>query len=209
MCKLPLRYKLLLLLFFFPMALAGCSTKAKYEDARASVHLINVNGGNGSGVMIAPFLMLTAAHVVGDGTNVTVGPKNLPAKLLHKDEKADIALLHVAIACPCAGFAVPPKPDDAVVIIGYPVNEYVKVQMVTEGLVQGLIGNRLAMSAPAAGGNSGGGVFVFQDGEWRLAGILVEVAGWCMGFGNCYPMPHLSRAVDTETMVAFLEEAGA
>jgi hypothetical protein len=188
----------------FLLALGGCASHS-YDDPRATVHIIQVGEGNGSGVMIAPFLMLTAAHVVGDMKNLTVGPKKLPAKLLYKDEANDIALLHVAIACPCAPLATPPAADVAVIVVGYPVNQQVGVQVVTEGLIQGVKGNRLAMTAPAAGGNSGGGVFVYQYGQWKLAGILVEVTGWCMGGFACFPMPHLSRAVSTEVMTRFLE----
>lgn len=207
MCKMPRYLKLLALIFCFPTILIGCADKPKYADPRASVHLIEVNGGTGSGVMVAPFLMLTAAHVAGDGQNITVGPKKLPAKLMHKDDKADIALLHVAIDCPCAPFAAPPAADEPVVVIGYPVNQHVHIQIATEGLIQGIWENRLQLTAAAAGGNSGGGVFVLQNGQWRLAGILVEVMGWCVGFGNCYPAMHLSRAVDTQTMLDFLAQA--
>jgi S1-C subfamily serine protease len=210
MVKLPLYLKAIIYLFCFPAILGACSApkveQGSYEQARASVHLVNVGGGNGSGVMVAPFLMLTAAHVVGDGKNITVGPKQYPAKLIHKDEKNDIALLHVAIVCPCAPFALPPKQDDTVLVVGYPVNHNIGIQIATEGRIQGLKENRLQLSAQAVGGNSGGGVFVMQGGEWRLAGILVEVAGWCMGFA-CYPVPHLSRAVDTQTMTDFMDRA--
>jgi S1-C subfamily serine protease len=209
MVKLPLYLKAIIYLFCFPAILGACSApkveQGSYEQARASVHLVNVGGGNGSGVMVAPFLMLTAAHVVGDGKNITVGPKQYPAKLVHKDEKNDIALLHVAIVCPCAPFALPPKQDDTVLVVGFPVNHNIGIQIATEGRIQGLKENRLQLSAQAVGGNSGGGVFVMQGGEWRLAGILVEVAGWCMGFA-CYPVPHLSRAVDTQTMTDFFQK---
>lgn len=183
----------------------GCTPK--YEFPRSTVHVIQVGEGNGSGVMIEQFLMLTAAHVVGNGKDVTVGPRKLPAKLLYIDRANDIALLHVAIACPCAPIATPPAVDDPVVIIGFPINQHVHVQMATEGLIQGRWDNRLTMSANAAGGNSGGGVFVYQEGQWKLAGILVEVAGWCMGGMMCFPVTHISRAVATETMTQFLRGA--
>lgn len=186
------------------LPLGGCATR--YEDPRATVHIIEVGEGNASGVMVAPFLMLTAAHVVGDMQNLTVGPKKLPAKLLYKDDANDIALLHVAMDCPCASIAAPPEADVPVLVIGYPIHQHVGVQVVTEGKTQGVNGNRLAMTAPAAGGNSGGGVFVYQFGEWKLAGILVEITGWCSGFA-CFPMPHLSRAVSTDVMTKFLEAA--
>ena len=176
---------------------------AQPEYPRDAVHLVEVNGGNGSGVMIGKFLMLTAAHVVGDGKGLTVGPKKLPAKLIAKDEKADIALLHVAVDCPCVELAdVPPK-DAKVLVIGFPVNNVVPNQIVTLGEVQGFVDNKLQLSAPAVGGNSGGGVFVLQNGRWKLAGILIQVAPWCMGFA-CFPVPHLSRAVDTTTMRQFV-----
>ena len=204
--KLPWWVRPLVFVMCLPSILLGCAN-TDYTNARASVYLINTaSGGNGSGVMIEPNLMLTAAHVAGDGTGLTVGPEKLPAKLLYVDKDNDIALLYVSLECPCVSLADPPKPDVPVVIIGFPINEHFHVQTVTEGLVQGRWENRLAMTAPASGGNSGGGVFVYQDGEWKLAGILVEVAGWCVGMA-CYPMAHLSRAVATETMVLFLRRA--
>lgn len=201
--KLPRWVKVLAFIFCLPSILLGCASP---NNPRDSVHLIEKGDGNGSGVMIRPFLMLTAAHVVGDGKDITVGPKKLPAKLIHKDEVADIALLHVAVACPCAPLADIPEVGDKVLVVGFPINADVHLQITTEGLTQGVWQNRLQLSAPAAGGNSGGGVFVYQDGEWKLAGILVQVAGWCMGFA-CFPMPHLSRAVDTRTMTSFVEQA--
>jgi len=187
------------------LLLSACAQAPEYP--RATVHLIEVNGGNGSGVMVAPFLMLTAAHVVGDGTGITVGPKKLPAKLLKKDEKDDIALLHVAVGCPCVPLADLPVADQKAVVIGYPINNHIHMQIATTGDVQGVWENRLQITVPAAGGNSGGGVFVLQEGQWRLAGILVQVGMWCMDFA-CFPVPHLSRAVDTETVKEFLASAG-
>jgi hypothetical protein len=176
------------------------------EYPRGAVHIVNVTGGNGSGVMIRKFLMLTAAHVVGDGAGITVGHKKLPAKLLHKDEKADIALLHVAVDCPCVDLAEVPAKDAKALLIGYPVNNHVHMQIATVGGIQGVLENRMQLTVPAVGGNSGGGVFVLQEGRWKLAGILVQIAGWCIDFA-CYPVPHLSIAVDTTTMRQFVDKA--
>lgn len=206
MIRLPRYVLYLAFVFCLPSILLGCASSST-ENIRSSVHLIEKDGGNGSGVMIQPFLMLTAAHVVGDGLNLTVGPNKLPAKLLYIDKDVDIALLHVAVDCPCAPLANPPEIGEKVLLVGFPIHEHIHLQIVTEGTVQGLWERKLMTTAPAAGGNSGGGVFVYQDGEWRLAGILIQVAGWCMGGFTCYPMPHLSRAVDTLTMTQFVDRA--
>lgn len=194
-----MRYLAILVLLLVP----ACSQP---EYPRQAVHLVEVPGGNGSGVMIDKFLMLTAAHVIGDGNNVTVGPKKYPAKLILKDEKLDIALLHVAIDCPCTPLADIPAMDDKVVVIGFPVNQHVGMQVMTEGRVQGILENRMQLAASVAGGNSGGGVFVVQHGEWKLAGIISQVVGWCIEF-SCYPAMHLSRAVDPITMRNFVARA--
>jgi S1-C subfamily serine protease len=200
----------LLSLALVAVVLLACSppagSGARYDGMRATVHLITVDNGSGSGVMIEDHLMLTAAHVVKGATTVKVGPKELPAKVLRVDEEADIALLSVPLKCPCAPIAKsPPAVDTDVVVIGFPLSHIVKRQIATEGQTQGVDGNRLYLNVSVAGGNSGGGVFTQRkDGSYELVGILVEMAGTCYNSFNCGPVAHLSRAVATVVMRKFI-----
>lgn len=191
--------------------LVSCHTFAADMTAlRQATHLVTVYSdegdelGSGSGVMIAPTLMLTAAHVASSGS-MTVGKTNAPAILVVAiDKELDLALVRVALGCPCVPVAeTAPAVDSPVIVVGYPVYPSLHEQIVTRGEVQGVTDHRLTMTAPVAAGNSGGGVFVLERGQWRLAGILVELTASCMGF-MCYPVYHLSRAVDTVTIQDFL-----
>jgi S1-C subfamily serine protease len=193
------------------VALLACSPPtgsgaARYDGMRATVHIIHVDNGSGSGVMIEDHLMLTAAHVVKGATTVKAGPKGLPAKVLRVDEEADIALLQVPLKCPCAPVAkTAPAVDTDVVVIGYPLSHIVKRQIATEGQTQGIDGNRLYLNVSVAGGNSGGGVFTQRkDGSYELVGILVEMVGTCYSAFSCGPVAHLSRAVETLLMRKFI-----
>ena len=180
---------------------------AAVVEPRDTVHVVIVYGqngeprGNGSGVMVAPGLMLTAAHVVDSG-RVGVGLSQAPAKVVKVSKILDLALLEVALACPCAPVASKaPKVDSPVAAIGYPSFNYAAVQMRTAGHIQGRVerDHRLMFSAPISGGNSGGGLF-FGD---TLVGIVVEVINGGNMFSSS-PIYHIARAVDTESLSVFV-----
>lgn len=139
-----------------------------------------------SGVVIQPGVVLTAQHcLAGDGSSLTIGGV-APRVLAQGDDRLDYALLQYpdAVApCPCAPVAErEAERDEAVDIVGFPLG--LGVQVLTTGHSQGVqdnphlpYGRRLVTTALVAGGNSGGGVFVFRNGEFMLVGLLVEMNG--------------------------------
>ena len=178
-----------------------------FSQIRAATHLLYVPDlGNGSGVMIAPGRMLTAAHVAAITEDYPLLLAGKPVKVLKIDKELDLALLEVEMSCPCVSVAEQmPKVDSTGYLVGYPLQRKGTPQFLTEGRIQGLNeeAHRIFTSADAAPGNSGGGLFVFNKDQWELVGILVEIEG----MGNIFmpSMVHfMSRSVDTESIKKFL-----
>lgn len=158
--------------------------------------------GSGSGVMIAPLLMLTAAHVANAGPVLAIDGDLAPVRVLRVDPKNDIALLMVAVNCPCATLATRPvRVDQPVTAVGFPYHHVLGAQIMTEGRVQGTAPTgQTIFTAPVARGNSGGGLFVLESGRYKLVGIVVGVIRDGMG-GS---VPHLATAMSLEQINAFL-----
>jgi V8-like Glu-specific endopeptidase len=154
-----------------------------------------------SGVMVAPTRMLTAAHCT-DGKMFVNGK---PARLLKKDEDDDVAILEVDAGCPCAPIAESaPVLDEPVIVVGYPLNHTIRVQVLTEGRAQGQEGRRLRTTAPIAPGNSGGGVFVQHAGRWELVGIAVSTVTLCDNNNVCQRHPDVSFAATIDAIKRIL-----
>jgi S1-C subfamily serine protease len=143
-----------------------------------------------SGVVLAPGLVLTAAHCVVANPEPALRPGGATGQVIARGEgKVDLALLKFPAAeapCPCVPLAYSEgRVDEAVYVVGYP---YGIAKVVTVGTAQGVheatvagafgmpqyLGRRLVITAAASPGNSGGGVFAFRNGEFQLVGILVE-----------------------------------
>lgn len=193
-------------------ALGACAAMQAVgvSHPRSASHIVHAaTGGQGSGTLIAPDTLVTAAHVVDGAETMTVGDVKLPATVARVDKENDIAVLNVpGLACPCVPLAAHDAAlDEAVVVIGFPANNIVGRQIVTRGTAQGNHGNRLVLEANVVPGNSGGGVFVFRDGHWQMVGVLVEVTCVPAGFFGCSLATYLSRAVSWAATTKFL--AGA
>lgn len=159
--------------------------------------------GSGSGVMIAPLLMLTAAHVANAGPALSIEGTKAPVRVLRVDPKADLALLMVAVNCPCASLAMnPPSVDQKVVAVGFPYNHVINAQILTEGRIQGsMVDGATVVTSPVARGNSGGGLFVREHGRYKLVGIVTSVVS--EGFGGS--VHHLVAGASLEQMKTFLD----
>lgn len=155
--------------------------KAMHE-ASQSVVLLESPEGVGSGVMIAPGRMLTSAHVItsGDLDDWKVWRNGVEHKVYEIEwvnEDVDVAVVGVILDCPCAEMIKgDPRPLQPTFTIGYPGNHVIPV--VTEGRWQGKDDKYIDLvTSSAAPGNSGGGLFVKQNGKPRLAGIVKQLTG--------------------------------
>jgi S1-C subfamily serine protease len=155
---------------------------------RVSVRKLDNAVGFGSGVVLAPGIVLTAQHVTFGGKLRIDDGKALSETIADAGGTRDIAILRfpkAEAACPCAYIAdYPAMLDEPVWVVGYPAGIG---QVVTIGTSQGTMdvtlytaygperfGERLVLTARVIGGNSGGGVFVLRGGMFQLVGIIVE-----------------------------------
>lgn len=206
---MSLKWTVLLLL------VAGCSGVPVDTVHRVELRVNGVPAGVSSGVMIAPKVMLTAAHVVSnqpENSTFFVGGK--PAKVLRADQGKDLALLMVELGCPCASLGETPTPNTEVVKIGFPKHSTIALQVVTYGRAQGVAGGEakglLLHTANMTHGDSGGGVFVRHLFGWRLVGItsqMVNGRGYSHFGPVGVPLAYLSLAVTAEAVKEFLNSA--
>ena len=172
---------------------------SEFNNIRQATHLVTGEFGTCSGVMVAEGHMLTAAHC--DQGILVVGVS--PAKVLKKDEDADLLLLKVDMGCPCVEIGEQPYVDDKVETIGFPLYGSIKLQILTEGRVQGILPDRskfYSMTSPIMFGNSGGGVF--KDG--KLVGIVSALFGDALGGMFPFVVPHLAVAVRADVIKDFV-----
>jgi S1-C subfamily serine protease len=188
------------------LLLAACAptVDVPVQEARWFVRALYTTTGTifCSTVILRPGLAVTAGHCVR-GESLAFLSAQSPAGILlaRGDDRLDYALLNFTgptAACPCVRLAErEAEVDERVYVIGFPLGI---AQVLTEGRSQGVVdnpsmpyGRRLVLTAQVAGGNSGGGVFVYRDGEFQLVGLLVEASG------------HLSFAIPLADLRPFIE----
>lgn len=150
-------------------------TEPEYLFARLapSVLMVRVDtslgGGQGSGVVVAPDLVATNAHVIEGATSVRVrsGDRDWPAVVIRSDSR-DIAILRVA----GLNRPVPRRRRVASLAVGervYSLGSPDGLELTfADGLVSRLGNGLIQTSAPISSGSSGGGLF---DSRGRLVGI--------------------------------------
>lgn len=193
--------KFLLAVLLSTFVVAACAPAAPdWSAPQSQVKLIKGLNGNCSGVVVAPGLVLTAKHCA-DLAFPTVDGK--VATIVREAPAADLLLLQVDVACPCAVMDTNAIVGERAIVVGYPFGDVLHyTQVTTEGIAWGVvqpggnvggIGEALVLTVPVGPGNSGGGVFVLHDGVWVFVGILVAGA------------ESTSLAVSLDTVKAFLK----
>lgn len=181
---MPAAWPLLLLLQVAPAAAAPPDPTAPQAIAESvprpqgSVllvrgHLGGIRVHQGSGVVVAPGLVATNAHVAKGALGLTVqqGSAVWPVVRVRIDRQRDVCLLTVpGLTVPPAELAPEPsEPGQAVVAIGYPSGQG---PVVSPGRLRGIWhygeGRLLQSDALTLPGSSGGGLF---DEEGRLLGL--------------------------------------
>jgi len=168
-----------------------------FTKPRQYVQLITDGQGTGSIIVIAPGLALTAAHVA-QFENLKVNGE--PIKVLKIDHNVDLALIQAKVDCPCAPIGVQPQIGDELVAVGFSNGE---MEFATKGQVQGWADGKIYSNTAIVFGNSGGGLFAFQDLQWKLVGVTVQVSGTNAGFMSI-PVFHMVRSVDINLIKDFI-----
>ena len=211
--SLVIRSLLSLLVFTVAyMSTTLVSTRLSYDIPRSYVHQVvgmssdSQQGPSGSAVVLAPGLMITAAHVV-DHPSFKFYINGKPVEVLKLDRDRDLALLKVDVGCPCAPLASDsPYMDEEVVAIGYPLGY---PQTLTEGRWQYFLQDGEVVSTTSiAFGNSGGGLFHFNwlSFKWELVGVTNQVPGANLGFCGI-PVFTITRSVPVESILYFIHHS--
>ena len=150
-----------------------------HPDGRGHNRPVPVPGqmlGTGSGVLIAPDLIVTNAHVVEDGQKFEIGPARDAGTVIAVDAGHDLALLR----CTTHGAPLPlliASPlflGEDIMAAGFPLIDVLGADLkVTTGNVSGLTGGggdiaRFQFSAPIGSGSSGGAII---DEFGNLVGV--------------------------------------
>lgn len=168
-----------------PPTLAGPRWEDTVAEVRSGVGLITVQTcgsvGTGTGFLVSPSLMMTAAHVVTDAASigVQVAGSNVSAAVLGLDEGLDVALIRLSAPVNGHPFDVatsPPSTGQDVDALGFPFGENFTS---TRGSISGLdrsgrteagpVSNLIQTDAAVNPGNSGGPL-ITVDG--RVVGVV-------------------------------------
>lgn len=132
--------------------------------------------GSGSGILIAPGIIVTNAHVIEDGSSFQLGRGRLPLTPIAVDQMHDLALLRGDVE----GVPLPLRSSspiwlgEAIMAAGYPLMDLLGADLkVSTGNVSGMTGShgdvtRFQFTAPIGSGSSGGAVI---DEYGNLIGV--------------------------------------
>lgn len=197
--------------------LTACSESVvatKYVDPIAVSYPITTQNGQRycSATKIAENRFLTAAHCT---TSLELFIEDKygeihPANLVKSYPLHDLAILSANIPGPWAVLLpVKPKLGEPVVVVGFPLGIG---PFVVEGLWNGEVlwpsddpNPRNVVSAPIAPGNSGGGVFVYHQGRWKLCAVAQAIPN----IGGFAPLPvfHIGLVSDYSVLKEIMDEA--
>ena len=154
-----------------------------HADPRESIYRLGGPTGTGTGVMVAPGFMVTAAHVVESGDMmVDTGRGVTDMEVIYADQFNDLAVLKVELDCPCATLAeAQPVITSAVMAVGFPIG--LPHRVFTMGFIQAVdtADGTILHTANTVGGMSGGGLF---NRAGRLVGLNQATSMDCSGWVN-------------------------
>ena len=181
-----------------------------YQAVRDVTYKINIGGGTCSAVAVSPTELLTAAHCINEvGQVVGVFDQEIDqdvfigtAIAVKDQEDVDLALLVLEEGKTFDVYASvasrEPLRDEIVVVVGYPLSIQ---EVLTVGRWQGYSDGQQLITAQATYGNSGGPMFIIQDGKFVLAGIASR--GVVLDYGM--PITYLVLFVTLDNIQAFLD----
>ncbi|RUM92189.1 MAG: hypothetical protein DSZ28_09730 [Thiothrix sp.] len=162
-----------LLLSSLPVATIASGCGQPNQSIRESI--VRIEGGNtiGSGVIIGPNRIITAAHVIKemDDVFVKINGKRIKASVASVQEKLDLALLltHTGNIKPLPLLNGSPQLKDDVWAMGYALGNDL---VATLGKYKGSYDKKLYTSASVNYGQSGGGLVTCNKGQHVLAGMI-------------------------------------
>lgn len=211
-----------MILLVFLLMLQSCVQQSVLHDDRALLWkdvavpsafvARTIDGGSGSGVVILRdadrVLVLTAAHVIGDGaaTVLIVQHNSLqPGIVVRVDRALDLAIVRTGPWDASVAHLVTNYDlhrigwGVRIVAYGHPLGEPQGV--LTDGRITATDDDGyLRYSAQTYYGNSGGGVFAQIDGHWTLISIAQRIA-----YDGHVAVSHIGRGVRPDLMLEFLK----
>lgn len=181
---------------------------------RSSVYISVGTSGSCSGAVVAKNRVLTAAHCFPPFPGDKLIINGLTAKVLKRDVNVDLMLLEVET--PDSGVPVAnktPAYDTRAYTVGFPLGDQVGQRVVTDGRIMSKypmskpydLTSYMLVTAPIIYGNSGGGVYAFVEGGWRLVGVVSGMQGTAIMGMYPFLVTHLTVVSHTETINKFLK----
>lgn len=177
-------------------------------DSIVRVANVSTGGGDGSGIVIAPNIVLTAAHVLEDSQIglVYIGSQYKEATIIGSDPYSDLALLMVGtenlqpIQISDRGLVS----NESVWAVGFPL---ALDQATTEGEFFRYRNGGLLTSADIDAGSSGGGLLHCEHGKFKLAGMI---RSYLARYNQGHPIaiPNRSISVPADAIEAFMSLHG-
>lgn len=157
--------------------------------------------GSCSGVLIKDHVLLTAAHCQYDYMKVN----GKQATLLKVDKAVDMMLLKVDAVCPCVPVAQGRlRKGQTIYTYGYPYGAILGfTQVLTSGTVQGILIHSsevvemdgfMVSTLAVAPGNSGGGIYAFEDGQLKVVSVVSRGAAHLSVSPTIYMLQEFTKA---------------